>query len=203
MQQQQAMPQQPSQYGSYQTPPQETPAASYMQQYQQSSQMAMNAGPPTPAPGPPQQGNYHHPTASQSTQQQQPAQWSNQQQQQHQQHPTPVAGAMSYGNQSHYAQPQTQQPAAMIQQNPPPRSNTQTAPPTGQFSDTGKPILFYVKALYDYQATTEEEFSFTAGDIMAVWETNPDGWWQGELLDDVRRRAGANTFPSNFVSLLN
>lgn len=82
-------------------------------------------------------------------------------------------------------------------------SSQPAAPPTGQYSETGKPILFYVKALYDYQQQMDEEFSFTAGDIIAVWETNPDGWWQGELLDDARRRAGANTFPSNFVSLLN
>ena len=82
-------------------------------------------------------------------------------------------------------------------------------PPTGQYSDGGKPILFYgkpsllicllnmtlsdpwlyftVKALYDYSATTAEEFSFTAGDIIAVTHTEADGWWQGELLDEARR----------------
>jgi hypothetical protein len=133
--------------------------------------------------------------------QQPPQQWSA---------PQPATNGMSYSGQGRYSgqnqgapQQQQQQQPAVAQQTQPPRSNTQTAPPTGQFSDTGKPILFYVKALYDYGATTEEEFSFTAGDIIAVWETNPDGWWQGELLDDARRRGGANTFPSNFVALLN
>jgi len=195
------------QYGQvsslYQAPVQESPAASYMHQYQQSHHGPPTPGPPTPAPGA-QQGGYHQqgPPPPQQQQQQQAPQWGNQQQ------PPPATNGMSYANQGHYpaqtqqAQPQPQQPN-MAQMNPPPRSNTQTAPPTGQFSDTGKPILFYVKALYDYGATTDEEFGFTAGDVIAVWETNPDGWWQGELLDDARRRAGANTFPSNFVSLLN
>lgn len=77
-----------------------------------------------------------------------------------------------------------------------------TRPPTGQYSESGEPILFYVKALYDYQASLPEEFSFTAGDIIAVTHTEPDGWWQGELLDEARRVPGANTFPSNFVVLL-
>ena len=72
----------------------------------------------------------------------------------------------------------------------------------GQYSEAGEPILFYVKALYDYAASMPEEFSFTAGDIIAVTHTEPDGWWQGELLDEARRVPGANTFPSNFVVLL-
>ena len=98
----------------------------------------------------------------------------------------------------------------------PPRPASAAPPPTGQYSDSGEPILFYgtsertcrrkltrpVKALYDYQASLPEEFSFTAGDIIAVTHTEPDGWWQGELLDEKRRVPGANTFPSNFVVLL-
>lgn len=63
-------------------------------------------------------------------------------------------------------------------------------------------LMFYsVRALYDYQATTEEEFDFQAGDIIAVTTTPEDGWWSGELLDDTRRVPGHNTFPSNFVCL--
>jgi len=86
---------------------------------------------------------------------------------------------------------------------PPAAGSSQLArPPTGQYSETGEPILFYVKALYDYTATLPEEFSFTAGDIIAVTHTEPDGWWQGELLDEARRVPGAYTFPSNFVVLL-
>ncbi|KAF9529754.1 hypothetical protein CPB83DRAFT_811862 [Crepidotus variabilis] len=62
-------------------------------------------------------------------------------------------------------------------------------------------ILFYVKALYDYQATIPEEFDFQSGDIIAVTATPDDGWWSGELLDEARREVGRNVFPSNFVCL--
>jgi len=62
-------------------------------------------------------------------------------------------------------------------------------------------ILFYVKALYDYQATIQEEFDFQAGDVIAVTATPDDGWWSGELLDEARREEGRNVFPSNFVCL--
>lgn len=58
-----------------------------------------------------------------------------------------------------------------------------------------------VKALYDYQATIEEEFDFQAGDVIAVTATPDDGWWSGELLDEARRVEGRNVFPSNFVCL--
>lgn len=184
------------QYGvmaaGYQGQGQETPASAYMQQYrQQSHHTQPSPVPSAPTPGlPGQQQSYQ-----QVPQQQQPpaAQWANQ--------PPPGAN-VPYAGQGQYSQQQQQQPQLPHQQQQQPPSRSGTAPPTGQFSDTGKPILFYVKALYDYHATTDEEFSFTAGDVVAVWETNPDGWWQGELLDDARRRQGANTFPSNFVSLL-
>jgi hypothetical protein len=58
-----------------------------------------------------------------------------------------------------------------------------------------------VKALYDYQATIEEEFDFQTGDIIAVAATPEDGWWSGELLDEARRQRGRHIFPSNFVCL--
>ena len=58
-----------------------------------------------------------------------------------------------------------------------------------------------MKALYDYQATIDEEFDFQAGDVIAVTATPEDGWWSGMLLDELRRVPGKTTFPSNFVSL--
>ncbi|THH05465.1 hypothetical protein EW145_g4774 [Phellinidium pouzarii] len=72
--------------------------------------------------------------------------------------------------------------------------------PTGQYID-GKPVLFYVKALYDYQASIDEEFDFQSGDVIAVTSTPEDGWWTGVLLDDSRRIPGRTVFPSNFVCL--
>ena len=58
-----------------------------------------------------------------------------------------------------------------------------------------------VRALYDYNATIDEEFDFQAGDIIAVAATPEDGWWSGVLLDDARRVPGRTVFPSNFVCL--
>lgn len=56
--------------------------------------------------------------------------------------------------------------------------------------------------MYDYNASSAEEFSFQLGDIIAVTGTDPDGWWTGELLDERRREKGKETFPSNFTTLL-
>lgn len=61
--------------------------------------------------------------------------------------------------------------------------------------------MLSVKALYDYQASIDEEFDFQAGDVIAVTSTPEDGWWTGELLDDSRRIPGRTIFPSNFVCL--
>ncbi|EMD32962.1 hypothetical protein CERSUDRAFT_118390 [Gelatoporia subvermispora B] len=84
---------------------------------------------------------------------------------------------------------------------PSPQRPAQAPPPTGNYTEDGRGILFYVKALYDYQATIDEEFDFQAGDIIAVTATPEDGWWSGELLDDARRQPGRHVFPSNFVTL--
>ncbi|KLO09702.1 hypothetical protein SCHPADRAFT_922307 [Schizopora paradoxa] len=92
----------------------------------------------------------------------------------------------------------------------PPPNNVRRSPspgpgvngsPTGAYTDDGKPILFYVKAMYDYKATIDEEFDFTNGDVIAVTSTPEDGWWTGMLLDDTRRVPGRTVFPSNFVCL--
>ncbi|KAH6914073.1 SH3 domain-containing protein [Coprinopsis sp. MPI-PUGE-AT-0042] len=85
------------------------------------------------------------------------------------------------------------------------RSPSPQPPPAaaaaGPTTEDGAPIQFYVKALYDYAATIDEEFDFQAGDIIAVTSTPEDGWWTGELLDEARRQRGRNVFPSNFVCL--
>lgn len=64
------------------------------------------------------------------------------------------------------------------------------------------PCLDAVRAMYAYKATIPEEFSFEEDDIIAVTQTNNDGWWLGELMDEQRRHLGGNIFPSNFVDLL-
>ncbi|KAJ8697134.1 formin-binding protein [Pleurotus ostreatus] len=102
----------------------------------------------------------------------------------------------------------TRRPAGALSAVEPPRSNL---PPPSEPSPLYEaspslaaadvPILFYVKALYDYQATTPEEFDFQTGDVIAVTATPEDGWWIGELLDENRREPRRNVFPSNFVCL--
>jgi len=78
------------------------------------------------------------------------------------------------------------------------------APPSQivtEYLEDGTAVLFYVKALYDYNATIDEEFDFQTNDIIAVTATPEDGWWSGVLLDDARRVPGRTVFPSNFVCL--
>jgi len=42
-------------------------------------------------------------------------------------------------------------------------------PPTGQYTEAGQPILFYVKAIYKYDAASAEEFSFQKDDVIGVY----------------------------------
>ncbi|KAF7789306.1 hypothetical protein EIP86_000250 [Pleurotus ostreatoroseus] len=106
-------------------------------------------------------------------------------------------------NTGYYNPPQSQQPYRAVSPAPPPAQPQRSAqaPPAG-YTDDGRPILFYVKALYDYDAVIDEEFDFQSGDIIAVTATPEDGWWSGELLDEQRRQPGRHVFPSNFVDLL-
>ncbi|RIB04177.1 hypothetical protein C2G38_703559 [Gigaspora rosea] len=89
---------------------------------------------------------------------------------------------------------------------PPPQSYNNmftTQRPNGagvQRMDDGRQVLFLVKALYDYKTTQAEEIPFLANDVIAVLGTNPDGWWEGELLDDSRKKRGL--FPSNYIQIL-
>ncbi|KAF8171874.1 SH3 domain-containing protein [Pholiota molesta] len=100
-----------------------------------------------------------------------------------------------------YQQPQQQQQAQYLYRDSSPARRSPSPQPPPQATDDGNTVLFYVKALYDYSATIEEEFDFQAGDIIAVTATPEDGWWSGELLDENRRQKGRNVFPSNFVCL--
>lgn len=81
------------------------------------------------------------------------------------------------------------------------RSPSRAGPPStspsihGTCSD-GRPILFYVKTIYDYEATIAQEISFIEGQMIAVLRTQDDGWWEGELTSTRAR----GVFPSNFVT---
>ncbi|KAH7905516.1 hypothetical protein BJ138DRAFT_1118401 [Hygrophoropsis aurantiaca] len=116
----------------------------------------------------------------------------------------PPAANPTYNQQGRYYDQNGRQyraPSPAITRSPSPQPPRGPPPPTGAYTDDGRPILFYVKALYDYSATIDEEFDFQSGDIIAVTDTPEDGWWSGELLDEARRQAGRHVFPSNFVCL--
>lgn len=55
----------------------------------------------------------------------------------------------------------------------------------------------YCVALYDYDATSDEELTFFEGDVLRIIRTEPhdvdDGWWEGEL------RGQKGIFPSLVV----
>lgn len=180
---------------------------SYGPQRTGSTHMISPVGPPPPvqAPYPPVQYQqplpYMQPPPTQAqgpSSQHQPPGW--------QGHPmgsnVPGANTMqrvpsmnAHQNGTNYHQPTYYEP----RRSPSPQRAAPAAP-TGQWID-GKPVLFYVKALYDYQASIDEEFDFQAGDVIAVTSTPEDGWWTGVLLDDSRRIPGRTVFPSNFVCL--
>ncbi|CAM1309462.1 FCHSD2 (predicted) [Pycnogonum litorale] len=66
-----------------------------------------------------------------------------------------------------------------------------------QTADTG---VQFCRALYDYEATCEEELTFFEGQIIKVLKTTvndvDDGWWEGEINDQV------GLFPSLVVEML-
>nr|ODN96831.1 septation protein imp2 [Cryptococcus depauperatus CBS 7855] len=177
-------PQQPVQ--NYSAPQQPPPQPNYAQKptpgYQQVNPYARGASPqPQQSPGYP-------------TQQQQPYQPN----QSYARAASPAYGYHASPQQSQgFMQQQLSQRTPSPQPNQPPPSIA----PTGQWSTNGLPILFYVKALYDYKAETAAEFDFQAGDIIAVTSTPEDGWWSGELLDEARRTPGRTDFPSNLYVL--
>ncbi|KAI9138973.1 hypothetical protein BKA69DRAFT_1088331, partial [Paraphysoderma sedebokerense] len=59
------------------------------------------------------------------------------------------------------------------------------------------PVLFYVRALYDYNAQIPEELDLDRGQVLAVLATQEDGWWIAELQIGRQKRRGY--IPSNFV----
>lgn len=208
--QQQPQQAQPPQQSYQPPPPQQQPQ---QQPYGHQAQHSISSSGGYHSPG------YQQPPPQQAYAQQPAQQWGQPAQPPAQQAPPPL----SQGYPAPYASPPAQQPgyaqqngfggvppsqpAAQPQQSAVQRSPSPAPqqPPQGQFtgewSTTGKPVLFYVRALYDYTAQSSAEFDFQSGDIIAVTDTPEDGWWSGELLDEARRTPGRNDFPSNFVCL--
>ncbi|KAF8420636.1 hypothetical protein EV426DRAFT_238101 [Tirmania nivea] len=66
----------------------------------------------------------------------------------------------------------------------------------GSFARDGRPILYYARAMYAYQAMIPEELSFQKGDTMAVLRVQDDGWWEAEV---VGQMGGWGLVPSNYL----
>ncbi|EFX73637.1 hypothetical protein DAPPUDRAFT_57919, partial [Daphnia pulex] len=64
-------------------------------------------------------------------------------------------------------------------------------------------IIGYCRAMYDYDATSDEELTFYEGEVIAIFRRSSalhdqdvdDGWWEGQLLTDGTR----GVFPSLVV----
>ncbi|KAF4989351.1 hypothetical protein FGRMN_9193 [Fusarium graminum] len=55
------------------------------------------------------------------------------------------------------------------------------ADPSRLYTDDGRAILHYARALYLYQAAIPEELTFNKGDYLAVLRHQDDGWWEAEV----------------------
>ena len=58
-----------------------------------------------------------------------------------------------------------------------------------------KPQLL-AQALYNFQATFDNELSFSAGDILEIINQNDNGWWYASL------KGKFGFIPDNFVKLM-
>ncbi|ORX42128.1 hypothetical protein BCR36DRAFT_308355 [Piromyces finnis] len=67
-----------------------------------------------------------------------------------------------------------------------------------------KPILFYVRVLFDYNSAIYEEISVRKDMIIPILETQEDGWWEGEIeeVGPTGRRRRRGLLPSNFVEVI-
>jgi len=68
------------------------------------------------------------------------------------------------------------------------------APPSGENTEGSEP---YAIALYDYQATDDDEISFDPDDIITNLEFIDEGWWRGTC------HGVHGLFPANYVELRN
>ncbi|KAL6718946.1 formin-binding protein [Lecanora helva] len=86
-------------------------------------------------------------------------------------------------------QPPQQEPGAL-------RSRSKSAADGQKFSQDGRPILHYAKAMYLYRAAIPEELSFAKGDILAILRLQDDGWWEAEV---TGKRGRPGLVPSNYL----
>lgn len=76
-----------------------------------------------------------------------------------------------------------------------------TMPPPPQFLQTDEPswvpasYIEKVIAIFDYEATRDDELSFEEGALIYVLQKNPDGWYEGVM------NGYTGLFPGNYVEL--
>jgi len=70
-------------------------------------------------------------------------------------------------------------------------------PPSTSSKPKKKDDEVKLRALYDYDATEENEISFKEGDTLYLVEKDDSGWWKGKT-----EKGKEGVFPSNFVELV-
>jgi len=70
----------------------------------------------------------------------------------------------------------------------------QAVPTNNNATSNSAPIKQLV-ALYNYDATEDNELTFVEGDLIDLLEENESGWWRGRLQVSLKE----GLFPSNFV----
>ncbi|KAF9358710.1 cytoskeletal protein binding protein [Mortierella sp. NVP85] len=64
------------------------------------------------------------------------------------------------------------------------------------------PFLNVVLALYDYEASTEQELSINKNDILYILEDDNPDWWKAKLKTADPNRSHLGLVPTNYVELL-
>ncbi|KAK4511753.1 uncharacterized protein ATC70_007297 [Mucor velutinosus] len=86
---------------------------------------------------------------------------------------------------------------------PPPTQQYTAIPPRPlQYTD-GRPIQFWARAKYDYDAKDADELSFRANNLMGILDADitQQSWWVGAIYDEYRQTwSMAASIPSNFMN---
>ncbi len=77
----------------------------------------------------------------------------------------------------------------------PPSTKSAAPPPLPASKDNRQKC----KAIYDYNGSAGDELTIKVGDMIAIIEKDPSGWWLGELLSTKKK----GLFPGNYVQELN
>lgn len=68
-----------------------------------------------------------------------------------------------------------------------------------QYTQDGRMILHFARAMYMYQAAIPEELGFNKGDILAVLRHQDDGWWEAEVHGG---NGQSGLIPSNYLQMI-